>query len=1524
MRKLIRRSISILLTLIMLICLIPTNNLIALNLIINAKADDCLYDISSLPNEIPLYPQDGQKYWVLFNEGLRSDRFEMSTFDVEGDNSNVKIIWNKSLTAISTSGTVTRSNQFHYTSSEWIFDRTYGVLSDSATSVFASNVDIYDENENLIVAATEWNDICYDGENKIKYLEDLIPVNSDKYTGNQGDSQIGPYGTRNTSVGSSGETVSGNFYDHGLEVWIARFNGEEEKSWVWNEYALNSQYKTLKGYLDNRHYSYDDWDYTLYDHTTTIEIIGDGEILFSQKVDNLTSFPININIDISDVNILRIYAYDNVASAVGNSFILGDMILTEQAQDEQTQEIFLEKKYIADIWLNRAGKDFESAESYLLNNTFLYPGFESMSSAMTESLENNDAFNAAVTAWNGMSVVFTPEDISKNFVLEKQDLYDSVVIDMISYVLNDELFLANLESRALEASKTVNDILGVPVKIADTVYEIEDVPKLKEMKQTDPETWSKYTKLQYENLTKSGVNIGTLSDCSSALGFLLEYAENGLDFIKSVSAYQMVGELEASLQNALYAIKSKSSSLLLRASIEKITYLSIEDKTELSYSVAASEFTVNMVETIASEIASAALSAYPIYGQLKAVYEVGSTFCNLVLSTQNIIDKAQLIAAASELYSSAKASAVDLKNKYISSDSYNDASSFIASVELLMSALVIDMNCALEFVKAATEDGLINKAKKIPNAVMSLFGKGEATTYEQLCQSVEYITNNLSQNIDFMKTNWIMDSNYLRADYPDVFPVYARDEITKIKYNPVLTDAYLDNNGKSHIIYNDLSYNDGVQVKESVNETEKLYEHDYGTDFENYSNNITCYNEETINIFPKMYSLKSYVNSTAGKIYSNESNQMTLNNPLKSAYVDIMFNRLDTSLINSVNNVFVIKDTTSDYYENITYSIYRKSPNSDYAKIDEIKRGENLINGYTTYRDETVESGMIYTYMISSVLTLDNGITINADGEKTFTVKTSDLPGDRFDITVEFVNNGRRSVATRAAAALTRSSTPEDNSGIFLKWQSDTEADSYEIYRKPAFSEEYKLIGTAGSECEYFDTSAADGLSYDYIIAAYMTDNGEQIYLGSSNSVSYTNYRLLLSGESTVEQGKTVQLSAETSPVSDEAITWTVDNSGVASVDENGVVTGLSQGTATVTATTFNGISESYLITVTNSEDLEEPTTETEQPTTKPNETTTEKPTEPKPAYTLGDIDGNGKITAADARLALRISAKLETGTETQLLAADTDKNGRITASDARKILRVAANLEIFSENTVQHTTLPSVHTTEPVLETTTKPVVESTTLVHETTTEFIEEPTTEPATETESNVEEGKSDYPEIIDSFLNKKYYIDCVIKSSENDEQPLKFAVNGESIELVESFMNKSISIYKENENIYVKWIYDNTKWYIDSKSLEKYLESGAFTMVFDSLDFLPNYEFGVPTLTYEIVDEINYDVYTFSKNSSEKILFYILDDNLIKIQILDDAGVTEISVNEITEEIPEGMLTLSGYKKGSLLLFNQSFL
>lgn len=65
--------------------------------------------------------------------------------------------------------------------------------------------------------------------------------------------------------------------------------------------------------------------------------------------------------------------------------------------------------------------------------------------------------------------------------------------------------------------------------------------------------------------------------------------------------------------------------------------------------------------------------------------------------------------------------------------------------------------------------------------------------------------------------------------------------------------------------------------------------------------------------------------------------------------------------------------------------------------------------------------------------------------------------------------------------------------------------------------------------------------------------------------------------------------------------------------------------------------------------------------------------------YSIGDVDGNGTITAADARLALRASVGLEKLSVKQIIAADIDRKSGITASDARLILRASVGLENLS-----------------------------------------------------------------------------------------------------------------------------------------------------------------------------------------------------------------------------------------------------
>lgn len=89
--------------------------------------------------------------------------------------------------------------------------------------------------------------------------------------------------------------------------------------------------------------------------------------------------------------------------------------------------------------------------------------------------------------------------------------------------------------------------------------------------------------------------------------------------------------------------------------------------------------------------------------------------------------------------------------------------------------------------------------------------------------------------------------------------------------------------------------------------------------------------------------------------------------------------------------------------------------------------------------------------------------------------------------------------------------------------------------------------------------------------------------------------------------------------------------------------------------------------------------------TTQPSEDEEETTTNPDElVFELGDVDGDGKVTAADARRILRRAAKLIVLTNEEEIRADVDKDGKITAKDARKVLRVSARLDTFEEVTTE------------------------------------------------------------------------------------------------------------------------------------------------------------------------------------------------------------------------------------------------
>ena len=92
-----------------------------------------------------------------------------------------------------------------------------------------------------------------------------------------------------------------------------------------------------------------------------------------------------------------------------------------------------------------------------------------------------------------------------------------------------------------------------------------------------------------------------------------------------------------------------------------------------------------------------------------------------------------------------------------------------------------------------------------------------------------------------------------------------------------------------------------------------------------------------------------------------------------------------------------------------------------------------------------------------------------------------------------------------------------------------------------------------------------------------------------------------------------------------------------------------------------------------------------------------------------GDVNGDGKITSADARAILRVSAKLDSFDDAETFIADVNGDNKITSSDARLVLRMSAKLdsliEIDDSEKEEPTTQPNIpeSTTQTPPETTTQ-----------------------------------------------------------------------------------------------------------------------------------------------------------------------------------------------------------------------------
>ena len=76
-----------------------------------------------------------------------------------------------------------------------------------------------------------------------------------------------------------------------------------------------------------------------------------------------------------------------------------------------------------------------------------------------------------------------------------------------------------------------------------------------------------------------------------------------------------------------------------------------------------------------------------------------------------------------------------------------------------------------------------------------------------------------------------------------------------------------------------------------------------------------------------------------------------------------------------------------------------------------------------------------------------------------------------------------------------------DSDSISMSWNAIGRASGYEVYRKDANSEDYKLVKDLNATT-YTDKGLAKGTEYSYKVKSYRVVDGVKVYSGDSNSIS--------------------------------------------------------------------------------------------------------------------------------------------------------------------------------------------------------------------------------------------------------------------------------------------------------------------------------------------------------------------------------------------------------------------------------------
>lgn len=833
--------------------------------------------------------------------------------------------------------------------------------------------------------------------------------------------------------------------------------------------------------------------------------------------------------------------------------------------------IFHENSYIADIWLSRNRE--KTPESKLIDSIF---DLDSLSTVIYDDLKNNRDFQESVNMWTGMKVIFDPEKGIEDIYLSEEDLYETLIFDLVKKIMygkNEDTGNVIIDA-ANTASGTVGKVTkykGYIDKIATITTEPEKnlLEILKDWKfNPKSDSYSKFYGML--NDADQASSKWTDNKFIEGIGTIADISSDVAEFYKRLACYIMLEDMSEETVNLLETLKEQTSNEKFKNALEKVIVA------YNNYNIVSIICTMKLTQDTALDIGGAAFDDLAkcsrVYSTLRAGYKVGVALCDITMNTSKTIDAYKICGATKEFINANKAAINVLKNKYLTSRNDFDAGVYVNAIRAYQYAFEIDMENGIEFVKKANDEGLVNKARKLTAHAFNFFlNKDNKTSYESMAESQKSILNTMKMNFSTLNNTWKFNSDYLRSDYPDIFPVYVKKEISQSKYAPNITSAYIDKSGKTLLTWNrplifkdkygnvqtlwgSLTF-DGIYATETVGGSKNTYDN---ANINEAPSTIEFYNASKFKTFNKDYTLAAYTDTTDGKVYS-AAKKISVGNPLLKAEIRVA----SASEAGSAQVMFSIIDDTSSRYDSLKYTIYRKSDGGSWTKIDDIARETARFNGkLTLYKDTTAKKGQKYSYKVVSHMTFDNGMTLNSPESSAVSV-IGGVGMKKLDI---YVRDRLPQIRTR--------STNEEKKGIELSWTRTANVDGYEIYRIASYGTVYQLIKTVGKDAaSYVDYDVDACTTYKYIVCPYY-NNEEKVYdlaALEQGTADYKVAKIYSVDVSDITMNYKKSTTITPSITADDGAKYTVkyssSNTKVATVDQNGKVYAAKKGSATITCT---------------------------------------------------------------------------------------------------------------------------------------------------------------------------------------------------------------------------------------------------------------------------------------------------------------------------------------------------------------------